>query len=80
MPVTIEEVQKLIQQKFPGSDVNELSQLPDYRIVGAIRWRGFQKMSNNDRNRLVTQMVRNELGLKGINVGVLIPLTPEEQL
>ena len=37
-------------------------------------------MDNKDKNSLVTEKVRDKVGLKGMNVGVLFPLAPGETL
>ena len=80
MPISLQEVQQLVQKQFPGATIDELEQRPNLRILGTIRWQGFRGMGDGDRNTLVTQKVRNELGLRGINIGVLVPLAPGESL
>src|SRR5256885_1281125 len=79
MPATLEEVQAIIQQEFPGSDVRGLKE-ENHRVVGTIIWDGFKHKDSEERNRLVTERVRNKLGLRGINVGILFPLAPGEEL
>ena len=52
----------------------------NHRVVGTIIWEGFKDKDVEERNRLVTEKVRNKLGLRGINVGILFPLAPGERL
>jgi hypothetical protein len=77
MPATIDEVKHVIQEVFPGSKVDEII-ARNHRILGAIIWDQFQNMDVGARNRLVTGRVRDRLGLRGLNVGYLIPLAPGE--
>jgi hypothetical protein len=79
MPATLEEVREVAQEVFPGADVNGLME-QNHRVVGEIIWDGFKERDIEERNRLVTERIRNRLGLKGINVGVLFPLAPGEHL
>jgi len=79
MPATLEEVQKIIQDEFPGSDVASIRE-EDHRIKGNIVWQGFKGQDSRQRNRLVTEKVRDKLGLRGLNVGFLFPLAPGEKL
>jgi hypothetical protein len=77
MPATLEEVKSLIQTQFPGSDANGLAE-ENHRVVGTIIWHGFKGMDSRDRNRLVTERIRDRLGLRGLNVGSLFPRAPGE--
>jgi hypothetical protein len=79
MPVTVEEVQKLIQEQFEGSDVHEIRER-NHRVTGTIRWNGFNGKDIPERHRLITERVRNRFGMRGINIDVLFPLAPGESL
>lgn len=81
MPATVTEVRKLIEDAF-GSDsaLASVVQEKQGRIVGNIVWTGFEKMDVSARNQLVTQRIRNPLGFRGLNVGILYPLAPGEHL
>jgi acid stress-induced BolA-like protein IbaG/YrbA len=79
MPATLEEVKQVIQTEFPGSDVDDVKE-ENHRVLGTIVWNGFKGKDSRERNRLVTEKVRNRLGLRGINVGILFPLAPGEKL
>jgi hypothetical protein len=78
MPATLQEVQKIIRDEFPGSDVAGIRE-EDHRIKGNIIWNGFKGQDARERNRQVTEKVRDKLGLKGLNVGFLFPLAPGER-
>jgi hypothetical protein len=77
MPVTRTQVQELVLQKFPGSDVSDIHEEND-RVMGTFSWPKFQDMDIKERNRLVREEIRGTLGLDGINVGFLLPLAPGE--
>ncbi len=79
MPATVQEVQEIIREAFPDSDVSHLAE-ENHRVVGTVYWDGFQNMPPRERNRLMTERVRDRLGLKGLNVGVLFPLVRGETL
>jgi hypothetical protein len=79
MPATLEEVQKIVQDEFPGSEVGGIRE-EDHRILGTIVWKGFKGQDISERSHLITAKVRDRLGLKGLNVGVLFPLAPGEKL
>lgn len=79
MPATLEEVQQIIQNEFPGSDVGGIRE-EHHRILGNIVWKGFKGQDISERSRLITEKVRDRLGLRGLNVGVLFPLAPGEKL
>ncbi len=79
MPATLEEVQKVIREAFPGADVKGIEE-KNHRIFGSIIWKGFKKMKFEERNRQVTEKVRDKLGFEGIRVGILFPLAPKERL
>jgi hypothetical protein len=79
MPATLEDVRNLVSEGFPGSDVSEILE-ENHRVFGTVRWNGFSDYSQEDRNRLVTQRVRNKLGFKALNVGMLFPRVPGEDI
>ena len=73
MPATLEEVKRIIQEAFPGSNVDDI-QDENHRIGGLIIWQGFKGQDPRERNRLVTEKVRGPLGREGLNVGILLAL------
>lgn len=77
MPATVEEVEQLIQEGFPGSEAEVTEK--NHRVVGTIFWDQFQGKDPGERNRLVTRMVRDPLGYKGINIGFLLPLASKDE-
>jgi hypothetical protein len=79
MVATLEVVERIIQEAFPGSRV-EVTDQENHRLVGTIYWKGFKGMDMTKRTQLVTERVREPLGLDGLNVGILFPLAPGEQL
>ena len=78
MPVTVQELTDLIQTEFPGSNPLLADELN--RITGTIFWQSFEGMDISERNSLVTKKIRDNLGLSGMNVGILYPLVPGEVL
>ncbi len=78
MPATLEEVRKAIQQAFPDADVDSLQE-QNHRVTGTIVSREFEGKDAWERNRLVTERVRDRLGLRGVNVGFPFPVAPGEQ-
>ncbi len=79
MPATVEEVRKIIEAEFEGSNVSGITE-DDHRIGGIIVWPGFKSLDSIERNQLVTEKVRDRLGLRGLNVGLLFPRASEEDL
>jgi acid stress-induced BolA-like protein IbaG/YrbA len=79
MPATLDEVRAVIEDAFPGAAVS-VATGEDHRIAGTIVWPKFSDYEDTERHRLVIERVRNRLGLRGLNVGVLFPLAPGERL
>lgn len=79
MPATLEEIQNVIREAFPGSDAEGIEE-KGHRVVGTIFWKGFKGKDFVERNRLVTEKIRDRLGFRGINIGTLFPLAPKEKL
>lgn len=77
MPATLDEVKQVIQEEFPGSDVGDVKE-ENHRVLGTIIWDQFQGMNSGERNRLVTERVRDRFGLRGINISILFPRAPGE--
>ena len=78
MPATVDEIRQLILEQFPDAKDLELTEAPDHRIMGTIISEEFRDLDAPDRNRLVTERIRNKLGYRGLNVGLLFPLAPGE--
>lgn len=78
MPATVEEVKKMIQEAFPGSE-HEIDER-DHSIGGLILWKEFKTMDPRERNRLVTERVRGKLGREGLNLGILVPLADRKEM
>lgn len=79
MPVTLRELQKIIEEEFPGADVSGLEER-NSRVTGAIVWPEFGSVDIWERNRLVRDKVRERLGLSGLNVGILLPMASKDEL
>ena len=79
MNATIEEVQRVIQEEFPGAEVNGIRE-ENHHISGRFDWAPFRGMEIEDRLAQVRKKVRNRLGLRGLNVGTLYPMVPGEKL
>ena len=79
MPATISEVKQLIQTEFPTANVDQVTE-ENHRITGTIVWQDFKGKTIEERNRLVTERIRNRLGLNGMYIGVLFALAPGEKL
>jgi acid stress-induced BolA-like protein IbaG/YrbA len=60
MPATLEQVKQVIQEAFPGAEVDRIQET-NHRIFGEIIWDQFQGQDDVTRNRLVTQRVRDRL-------------------
>jgi len=78
MPATLEEVKQLIQEGFPNSESEIMEE--DHRIVGTIYSNEFKKLDARERNRLVTDRVRNKLGYEGFNIGFILPLASKDEV
>ncbi len=79
MPATLAEVKDILLKEFPGVDVTAVKE-DNYRILGPIWWNGFENMDVLERNHLITERIRKKLGYKAMNVGVIFPLVPGENL
>ncbi|MCX6360658.1 MAG: hypothetical protein NT029_12660 [Armatimonadetes bacterium] len=79
MPATLTEVQEAILRAFPDADVTRIRQ-EGSRVLGVIVSSEFTDKEDRERNRLVSERVRELLGLRGLNVGILFPLAPGESL
>jgi len=79
MPVTVEEVKKILRDEFPGSDVGGITE-EDHEVVGAVVWKGFKGKDLDERHRLMDERVLDKLGMRGINVGLVFLLAPGEKL
>ncbi len=77
MAATLAEVKQVIEEAFPGADIDGVQE-DRYRVIGPIIWEDFRDLDYRERNRLVTERVRDRLGMRGINVGILLPLAPGE--
>lgn len=80
LATTLEKVSSLIKEQFPDADVDDVKENESRQVSGIIWWAGFKRMALRERNRLVHERVRNTLGLAGVNVGLLFPLAPGENL
>lgn len=76
-PATLKEVKEIVMEEFEGANVDGISE-EQHRIVGYFFWDGFQEKDVAERSRLVSERVRDSLGLRGLNVGILLPLAPGE--
>jgi hypothetical protein len=77
MLVTESEVKEAVEGAFQGA-TTELRKGPPDRIWGYIIWKEFSGQAPEERLRQVEEKVRSRFGRRGINLGVLIPVTPKE--
>lgn len=77
-PATVKDVQQIARNEFPGADVTGIRE-ENNRILGSIVWKGFRGQNSQERNRLITEKVRDRLGLRGLHVGFLFPIAPGEK-
>ncbi len=71
------EVKDILETAFCGMKVlTEV--LPGGRISGSVIWAGFGEMDEVERQNLVRAELRDKLGERAQNVGVLLTYTPEE--
>jgi hypothetical protein len=78
---TVEEVKECLLEACPGADVSGVSESDQvHRITGEVRWAGFEGMLVQDRWGHIARNVRDRLGARGLNIGVLYLLTPTEKL
>jgi len=78
MPATVDEVEQLIREGFPDSDIDIKEE--NHRVFGTIQWDKFKEMDPWERNKLVTEKIRDPLGFRGVNVGYLIPLASKDEI
>jgi acid stress-induced BolA-like protein IbaG/YrbA len=79
MAASIDDVKTVILEEFPGADVAGVTE-DNHRIFGVIISPEFEGKDPGQRNRMVTERVRDRLGWRGTNVGFLLPLAPGETL
>ncbi len=78
MSVLINEVKELIELEFPDA-VAKIGE-ENHHVTGIIIWPEFKDTSAENRNRLVTERVRNRLGHRGTNIGFLLPLASADEI
>jgi hypothetical protein len=76
---TVEEVQKVIQEEFPGADVSDIHET-NHRISGRFDWPPFKAIDFSERFELVQTKIHRRFGLRGLNLGSLYPMAPGEKL
>lgn len=77
MQTTIAELKKIIAEEFPGATAM-LRLESDNRIRGEGRSLEFKGKSDSERIRLISERVRQRLGQRGMNLGILYT-APGEQ-
>jgi stress-induced morphogen len=73
---TLDEVRNLVQQKFPDAVIDIDEDTEYHRMTGTITSDEFAGKDPEERNRLVSERVRRELGYRGLNLGFLFPVAP----
>jgi stress-induced morphogen len=74
----IQKLTQLLQQKFPGSEL-ELETATAHRVGGLLTWDGFTGKSQIDRQREVWRVLRTELTPdEQLQVAAMLTLTREE--
>ena len=76
---TLQTVHELILKEESGADVSKIIQKGN-NISGVIRAEVFEGKNSHRRKQWVDRVIRSPLGAEGINVGVIVCLTPEEIL
>ena len=74
----IEQVEALLQERFPGADI---MLEPDYyskRVIGHLIWNGFEDLEQIDRQDLVLSWLRQQLGEEARRVSTILTYSPNE--
>lgn len=72
MPIMLEELRHLIEMAFPNADTTRIYQdQTTLYIQGQVTWEGFRGMDCTDRHALASRRVRDGIGLRGLNVGLI---------
>ncbi len=72
-----QQVTEILGQAFKGIDT-DLQELPGGRVSGRVVWEGFAELDPTDRQKLVREVLKKELGPRVQEVGVLLTYTPTE--
>ena len=73
----LNQVQNIIQHADPLADVAGVEERGG-RIFGVVVSPSFAPMTAEQRSAWMREVVRNELGSRGVNVGILIAVAPGE--
>ncbi len=72
-----QQVIQILKQAFPGMDV-ELDKELSGRLHGTVIWEGFDDQEMGDRQDTIRGALREALGERFSQVGILLTYTPRE--
>lgn len=72
-----QQVTHILEQAFPGISI-ELEEMSNGRLSGTVIWAGFDEQDHGDRQHLVRKVLKEALGARAQEVGVLLTYTPVE--
>lgn len=78
----MEEVRRVVEEalrdNFPGAEIRWEDDSEHSRAGGTLLWEGFQGVPQLERQRRVGAVLRQRLGERKQDVGVIFTLTPSE--
>ena len=80
MPVTANDVRDIVSEAFTDAKIDVSEDPQSHLVTGIITWNGFGGLDSRERHRLISERVRNKLGMRALNLGILFPLAPGEKL
>ena len=74
----IEKVKALLQERFPGADMDVEASPYSEKVSGYLVWNGFEDLEQIDRQDLVISWLRQQLGAEARHVSVILTYSPNE--
>ncbi len=72
-------VRRLLESRFPGSDVKLERATPSSKVVGTLIWAGFTGRDQIERQRAVREVIRGELSVADqLALSAILTITPTE--
>lgn len=72
------ELEELMRERFPGSKIRWYEDSELSRPAGTLLWSGFDGVPQLERQRQVSAVLRDRLGERRHEVGIIFTLTPLE--